>query len=164
MLAVLLETGCGYHLARHSEVLGGAKTIAIRGFTNQTFEAGVDSIVSDAMTNEFLGRGGLRVTKQAEAADLVMNGVVQHVQVFPRSFSSIQFALEYEVWITLAVQVHRRDGTPMPLAAASHSASERYLSSPDVEVARTHREEAIRRVSGILAARVHDALLTPTIP
>jgi hypothetical protein len=164
MLPALLGTGCGYHLVRPSEVLGDAKTIAIRGFANETFEAGVDSILSDAMTREFIKRGSLEVTKQAAPADLVMSGVVQALQVFPRSFSSINFALEYEVWITVAVQVHRRDGTPMRMASTSHVASERYLSSPDVEVIRTNRQEAIRRVSGTLASRVYDALLTPVVP
>ena len=43
--------------------------------------------------------------------------------------------------------------------------SERYLASADAEVTRTHREEAIRRLAGLLAARIHDAFFeTAALP
>jgi hypothetical protein len=81
-----------------------------------------------------------------------------------RSFSSILFALEYEVRMELGLSVARRDGTPVPIDPHALTEAERYLASSDVEVTRTNRQEALRRLAGVLAGRVHDALYERIAP
>jgi len=138
--------------------------VAIRGFRNETAQPGLDSLVTDAVHREFARRGDLRLVRDPEQADLVISGQVVRMQVRSRSFSSIQFALEYEVWLQLAVEVQRRDGRAVHLDARDLSESERYLASADLEVSRTNRQEALRRLAGLLATRLHDALYVGLIP
>ncbi len=156
--------GCGYTPVRYADALGDAKTVAIVGLANDTFEPGVETLVSDALAREFLRRGALRMVEDPARADLVISGAVARLGVSRKSFSSISLALEYELRLTLALKVARRDGTIVPLDPTAETETERYVASADVEVERTHREEALRRLASLLAGRVHDALFERIAP
>jgi hypothetical protein len=162
--ACAVALACGYTPVRYAEALGDARTVAIVGLRNDTFEPGIDSLVSDALSREFLRRGALRVVEQPERADLVISGAVAKLTVSRTSFSSVALAIEYELRLALALHVARRDGTIVPLDAAAQTETERYVASADVEVERTHREEALRRLAMLLAGRVHDALFERIAP
>lgn len=167
LVAVLLGVfalACGYAPVRYADALGDAKTVAIVGLRNDTFEPGIEAIVSDALAREFLRRGGLRLVEQPERADVVISGAVASLGVSRKSFSSVALAIEYELRLGLAIRVARRDGTLVPLDAAAQTETERYVASADVEVERTHREEALRRLATLLAGRVHDALFERVAP
>jgi hypothetical protein len=64
----------------------------------------------------------------------------------------------------LGLSVARRDGTLVAIDPNALTESERYLASSDVEVTRTNRQEALRRLAGVLAGRVHDALYERIAP
>jgi hypothetical protein len=161
---VLVLLGCGYSVVRYGSGLGDARRVAIRGLTNDSFEPGVEALVSDALAREFAQRGALRLVDDPATADLVIGGAVKSVEVRGRSFSSILFALEYEVRMQLGLSVKRRDGSEVPIDPNALVESERYLASSDLEVTRTNRQEALRRLAGVLAGRVHDALYERIAP
>jgi len=163
-LLLFAQGGCGYSVVRYGSGLGDVHRIAIRGLTNDSFEPGVEALVSDALAREFAQRGALRLVDDPAAADLVIGGSVASVAIRQRSFSSILFALEYEVRMQLGLAVKRRDGTEVPIDPNALAESERYLASSDLEVTRTNRQEALRRLAGVLAGRVHDALYERIAP
>ncbi len=163
-LAALFSSGCGYQFVRYADALGDARRVAIQGFRNDSFEPGVDSLLTDAFVREFLRRGALEVIDDPAAADLVLSGVVRDVAIHQRSFSSVAFALEYEVRLRVQVAIERADGTKLQVDESVLNETERYLASADVEVSRTNRQEALRRLSGVLASRVHDALFERASP
>ena len=163
-LLLLVPLGCGYSVVRYGAGLGDARRIAIHGLTNDSFEPGVEALVSDALAREFAQRGALRLVTDPATADLVIKGSVKSVVTRPRSFSSILFALEYEVRMQLALTIEQRDGTAVPIDPNALIESERYLASSDLEVTRTNRQEALRRLAGVLAGRVHDALYERSAP
>ena len=162
--ACALALACGYTPVRYADALGDAKTVAIEGLRNDTFEPGVELLVADALSREFLRRGALRLVEDPARADVVISGSVERLQVSRKSFSSIALALEYELRLGLAIRVVRRDGTVVPLDATAQTETERYVASADVEVERTHREEALRRLASLLAGRIHDALFERVAP
>jgi hypothetical protein len=139
----LAALGCGYRLVRYAGALGGVDSLAIRTLENESYEPGIEYLVSDA---------------DVRGADLVLTGSVLPVQTSGRSFSSVVLILEYEVTLSLIVHATRRDGSELPIDGTALRESERYLASADVEATRKNREEALRRVAGVLAGRVHDAL------
>jgi len=163
-VAALAFAGCGYSFVRYGSGLGDVRRVAIRGLVNDSFEPGVETLVSDALAREFMRRGALRLVDSPETADLVIAGAVKRVDVKRRSFSSILFALEYEVRMELALGLTRRDGTEVAIDPNALVESERYLASSDLEVTRTNRQEALRRLAGVLAGRVHDALYERIAP
>jgi uncharacterized protein YbjQ (UPF0145 family) len=164
--ASLAATGCfaGYELVRYENALGDVKTVAIEALANRSFEPGADAILSDAITSEFLRRGALELVDDEAAADLVIGGVVEEVAVQGRTFSSIQFALEYAVTVRLRLDVRRRDGSEVDLDERVMQESDLYFASADVEAMRKNREEAVRRVAVILAGRLHDGLFERAVP
>lgn len=150
--------GCGYQLVRYGEARPGLRSVAIHTLENNTFEPGVELLVSDALRREFLRRGALRMLDDDGAADLVLSGAVRSVHTDARSFSSVVLALEYRVTLELDVVAHTADGSVLEIDPAALQESELYLASADVEAQRKNREEALRRLAGVLAARLHETL------
>ncbi len=150
--------GCSYKLVRYDGALGDLQTVAIAPLENNSYEAGLELMLSDAFLQEFLRRKALRVIDDPGQADLVLEGKIQPVRTAQRSFSSVVLVLEYEVGVTLDLQAILRDGSELPLDQAVLHESEIYLASADHEATRKNREEALRRISAVLAGRVHDIL------
>jgi hypothetical protein len=86
------------------------------------------------------------------------------IETSSTSFSSVVLALEYQVSLALELAARRRDGSEIPLDRRSLRETERYLASADVEALRRNREEALRRVAGLLAVRVHDEVFELVAP
>jgi hypothetical protein len=164
VLSVCLLAGCGYTLLRHQRGSGDAQRVAVRGFSNDSFEPGVELVVTDALKREFLRRGEVRLVENAELADLLVGGAVSTLEIRRRSFDSISFTLEYEVAMALDLAIVKPDGSEIRLDSRVLRDTERYLASADVEVTRTNRDEAIRRLASVLAVRVHDVLTEPVTP
>ena len=158
LLLVLLAVGCGYEIVAYSQALGDVRRVAIPGFRNDTYAPGVDGVISEALVREFQRRGAVELVDDPGAADLVISGSVTQFEARRRSFSSIQFALEYELRMGLELVVTRPDGTEVAIDRRALTESDFYFSSADLEVGRTNREEATRRLAGVLAGRIHDAL------
>jgi hypothetical protein len=161
---VLAGSGCGYQIVRYRDALGDARRVAITGLENDSFEPGLDSMVSDAISREFLRRGALEVVSDPETADLIVTGAVEPLQTRSEAFSTIEFVLEFRVTMRLDLEVRRRDGTRIRISRRALRESEFYQASADVEVTRTNRKEALERLAGILAGRFHDALYERIIP
>jgi len=157
-------SGCGYQIVRYRDALGDARRVAIVGLENNSFEPGLESLVTDAITREFLRRGALQVVSDPEIADLIVKGSVERVETRSQSFSSIVFALEFRVTLRLDLQVERPDGSTLPITYRALVESEIYQASADHEVTRTNRKEALRRLAGILAGRFHDSLYERITP
>jgi hypothetical protein len=164
VLAALVLSSCGYRLVRYRGALGDVRRVAIHTLRNDTAEPGVDLVVTDALIREFLRRGALDVVEDPAIADLVIDGRVLPLRIVGRSFSSVLLSLEYQVTMTLDLEVRRRDGTEVPVDPTALSESEIYTASADVEAARKNRDEALHRVSTLLAGRVHDALFERLLP
>jgi hypothetical protein len=168
-LAALLATalavsGCGYQLVDYARPPDGARRLALPTLRNDSYEPGVELLVADALRREFLRRGAFELTSDPAAADVVVSGRVLPLETNSSSFSSAVLALEYQVSMTLALEATRKDGSTVPLDARSLHETERYLASADVEALRRNREEALRRLAGLLAVRVHDEVFELVAP
>ena len=148
----LLVCGCGYHLA--SGDLKQAGTIAIVTPRNDAREPGYERVLADALRRELLRRAGARLAEDPAQAELVVSGRIVGVDTSPRSFSSVVLALEYEA--NVSVELRARRGDVDVVESSRLSESERYLASADIEAQRKNRDEALRRVASVLAARFLD--------
>ena len=160
VLAILaLSLGCsGYRVVHASDGLGPIKKVAVQTLSNHSFEPGLELLVTEALRRELARRGGVVVVSDPGDADLVLSGAVLELQTNARSFSSIAFALEYQIDMSLALQARRPDGSLIGLDPAALRDWELYLTSADVEAERRNRDEALRRLAAVLAGRVRDSL------
>jgi hypothetical protein len=154
----LVALGCGYRLAGAGTDVAGVERIAIATPKNDSLQPGMEFFVADALRMETLRRGGAKLTDDVGAADVVVTGRIVDLTTRPRTFSSVVLALEYEVTLDLELSAERRGDEGRVLDGFRLSESERYLSSADNQAERKNREEALRRVSRVLAARAIDAL------
>jgi len=155
---VLLVGGCGYRLSGAGTDVDGVGKIAIPTPKNDSLQPGMEFFVADALRRETLRRGGAKLTDDVGAADLVVSGRVVDLVTRPRTFSSVVLALEYEVTLQLELSARRPGEEGRVLDGVLLSETERYFSSADNQAERKNREEALRRVSKVLAARAIDAL------
>lgn len=156
--------GCGYKFVRYADQPGGVRRIAILGIENETFEPGVDHLMTEALHREFRRRKALIVVANPEDADLVLGGEVELLETDSLSFTSISFAVEYQLRMRLALEIENKAGKRIPIDDHALRATEIYLASADIEVTRKNRQEAIRKVTFLLASRIHDALFERMSP
>jgi hypothetical protein len=151
--------GCsGYRMVGARTGLGDVQRVAVEPLLNRSYEPGIERLMTDALVREFQRRGGASVVRNPAGADLVLSGSVEPLTTRSRSFSSVELALEFEVELRILLVAKRPDGTVVDIDGSVLQDWELYLASADVEVERKNREEALRRLSTLLATRVHDAL------
>ena len=156
--ASVLSACSSYRMVRHAGALGDIQRVAVEPLRNESYGPGIDRLVTDALRREFARRGGIQIVRNAASADLVLSGTVLPLTTRSRSFSSVELALEFEVELPLLMVAERSDGTRLEFDRSAQRDWELYLASADVEVERKNREEALRRLSQLLAGRLHDAL------
>jgi outer membrane lipopolysaccharide assembly protein LptE/RlpB len=102
LLAVLmLASSCGYHLSGTGGVVPeGTRFIAVPVFINGTNEPYVDVEVTQAVVQEFLNDGRLKVVSPEEA-ELVLHGKVTKYEVQPLSFTAYSHVQQYKVNLTV---------------------------------------------------------------
>jgi hypothetical protein len=150
--------GCGsYHFVRASQSLGPVRRVAVTMLANDSYQPGVELMVTEALRREIQRRGATLVQDPAQA-DLVIEGTVRELGLSSRSFSSIAFTLEYQIDLKLDLTARRADGSRVEIDRSALEESELYLTSSDIEAEFKNRDEALRRLSAQLAARVHDSL------
>ncbi len=107
MLATLTGSGCGYALAGRGSFLPAyIKTIGIPTFTNRTTVFNVETLLSQKVRSEFIGRGKYTVLPQATDVDGLLVGEVTAVSIQPASFTAgTQLASRYVITMTASVQL-----------------------------------------------------------
>ena len=156
---ILLVTSCGYGFVDERAVFGpGTRRIEIRAFENRSNQPGYEHVVADALAEEFSRRGALLPVYQDSPGELVLAGRIESVSVQPRSFSSVALAVEDTVELRVAVEVRRSGDGDLVWKHDDLRISELFLSSPDPNVQLSNREQALRRLSALLAERIHDEL------
>jgi hypothetical protein len=154
----LLSAGCGYRLVQYQAAGGSAPSICIITLTNDSALPGLELMVSESIRKTVTNRGGLRLISDPASADYVMRGRILPVEIRGRTFTGVVLALEYSAELSLEVSVRGREGRNLSLSSQDLTATDLYLASADLEAGRKNRDEALRRLSQLLAMRIHDVM------
>ena len=101
MVLVLLVSSCGYHISGTGGIVPeGVHTISVLVFFNATNEPYVDVEVTQAVVEEFMTDGRLKVTSPDEA-ELALRGRVVKYEVTPLSYNSRSFVQQYRVYLVV---------------------------------------------------------------
>jgi hypothetical protein len=169
LVFVLLCAGCGYRPLGAPRALEGSTSenaarlevptrLAVLALRNDSPEPWLDRIVTEALRRELDARGAIDLVNNPASADLVVRGRVRPLAIQSRSFSSFVAALEYSVTIVLDLELVRSSGDVVQLDTAMLTETDIYLASADIETTRTHKLEALRRLSDLLAGRIADSI------
>lgn len=161
---LLVLSGCGYKTmlqgrdSSESVDSDRAPRLAVRALRNDSPEPWLDRILSDSLRREVGSRSTVRLVNDPAQAELVLRGRIRPLVTQSQSFSSFVAALEYSVTLQADLEIVRSSGEVIRLDPAMLTESDVYLASADIEVTRTHRLEALRRLSDVLASRVADTV------
>src|SRR5580765_4202166 len=105
-LCVLCLPACGYSLAGRGSFLPAyIKTIGIPTFANRTVVFNLETMVTQKVRSEFIGRGKYQILPEATSVDALLTGEVTAVSIQPASFSTQQLASRYAIMMTARIEL-----------------------------------------------------------
>ena len=108
VLCVGVHTNCGYALAGRGAFLPSyIHTIGVPTFANRSTVFNLETLLTQKVRAEFIGRGKYQILPEATGVDALLTGEVTSVSIAPSSFTVNQLASRYA--ITMSARVELRD-------------------------------------------------------
>ncbi|HEX8171437.1 MAG TPA: LptE family protein [Thermoanaerobaculia bacterium] len=157
LAALVLLNGCGgYALVGHSNFLDPSiKTIEVPAFVNRTTRVELEQRVTQAVAEEFVSRGRLRLVTSDKDADVILRGSIDTFNIFPIGFAQGR-ATQYQISITAKIELldHRHEDKVL-WKNDQYRFTENYevnIDSTDAfdQESRAIREIAVRFAEGLL--------------
>lgn len=108
----LLLTSCGYALVGKGNFLDPKiRTIAVPAFVNKTTRVELEQRVTQAVAEEFVSRGRLKLVTNPKEADAILRGSIDSFGIFPIASNPQGRATQYQISITAGIELvdHRND-------------------------------------------------------
>jgi hypothetical protein len=103
---VLVESGCGYSLAGRGSFLPPyVQTIGVPTFLNRTSVFNLETMLTQKVRGEFIGRGKYQILPQGTGVDALLTGEVTAVSILPASFTTQQLASRYAITMTARIEL-----------------------------------------------------------
>jgi len=112
LIAAAWMTGCGYALVGSGNTLDPKiHSIEVPSFVNKTTRVELEQRVTQAVADEFVSRGRLRLVKTANDADAILRGSIDSFGIFPIAFNQQGRATQYQISITAKIELldHRNE-------------------------------------------------------
>ena len=105
-----LSSACGYSLAGRGSFLPPyIKIIGIPTFTNRTPIFNLETMLTQKVRSEFIGRGKYQILPQANDVDGLLNGEVTAVTISPVGFNPAQNNLATSYSVAMTARIEFRD-------------------------------------------------------
>lgn len=160
------SASCGYSLAGHGSFLPAyVKTIGIPTFTNRTQVFNVETLISEKVRREFIGRGKYAVLPEAVNVDATIIGEVSSISVTPVSFATNQLASRYAITMTARIELHDNHANttlwenPSLLFREDYEATSGTTNVLDPNAFFGQQANALERVSSDFARSIVSAIL-----
>src|SRR6476646_11993272 len=109
LIALFLLDGCGYGLVGRGSSSNflppTVKTIEVPAFVNKTTRVELEQRVTQAVADEFVSRGRLRLVTGPAEADVILRGSIDSFGIFPIAFNAQGRATQYQVAITANIEL-----------------------------------------------------------
>ena len=158
ILLLLLGTGCRYRFG--GEGFGPSpeiRSIAIPTFINETYEAGIETIVTNALLRELIKDRRVKVVGEDEA-DAIMEGRIKSFTISSVAYDQTGMVLEYRTWVALDVILKRNKKGEVLWSKRGLLESDVYRVSSDVLLTEAGKERAIQNIATELARRIRRRL------
>ena len=106
VLGSLSTPACGYALAGRGTFLPAyIRTIGVPTFANRTTVFNLETLLTQKVRSEFIGRGRYQILPETSGVDAVLTGEVTAVSIAPASFSAQQLATRYALTMTARIEL-----------------------------------------------------------
>jgi hypothetical protein len=112
LVAAAWTMGCGYGLVGKGNSLDPRiKTIEVPAFVNKTTRVELEQRVTQAVADEFVSRGRLKLVTVPSNADAILRGSIDTFGIFPIAFNTQGRATQYQISITAKIELldHRNE-------------------------------------------------------
>jgi len=109
---MLVISGCGYNLVGKGSYLDPTiHTIEVPAFVNRTTRVELEQRVTQAVADEFVSRGRLRLVADPKEAHAILRGSIDSFGIFPVAYNQFGRATQYQISITAKIELvdHRND-------------------------------------------------------
>jgi hypothetical protein len=107
-VCVLVFPSCGYSLAGRGSFLPAyVQTLGVPTFANHTVVFNLETMLTQKVRSEFIGRGKFQILPEATGVDALLSGEIVAVYILPASFTPNQLASRYA--ITMVAKIELRD-------------------------------------------------------
>jgi outer membrane lipopolysaccharide assembly protein LptE/RlpB len=111
LLALLVLNGCGYALVGSGNVLDPSlRSINIPTFVNRTTRVEIEQRFTQAVADEFVSRGRMRLVTDPKQANAILRGSIDTFNLNPVGFEQGR-ATQYEISITANIELIDHRGT-----------------------------------------------------
>jgi outer membrane lipopolysaccharide assembly protein LptE/RlpB len=133
--AVWLATGCGYHFAGTGNRLPPEiHTISLGPIQNMTREVGIEKTLLESLEDEVASHGRLEAVAAGAPADASLTGSVREYNSRPVSFSSRDEALQYQISMSVDLELRRNDNGKLLWKAVGRREVQDFSAVPGVVV------------------------------
>jgi len=100
------HAGCGYALAGRGAFLPSyIQRIGIPTFVNRTTVFNLETLLTEKVRAEFIGRGKYQILPEATGVDALLTGEITSVSITPASFTADQLASRYALTMTARIEL-----------------------------------------------------------
>jgi hypothetical protein len=106
-------TGCGYHaVGMATHLPPGARSLAVPVFATRTDSYHTETVITEAVIQEFKARSNLRVRPNTDGdPDVVLHGTILQEAVVPLTYNaSTQQSSSFLITVVASVRLEARDG------------------------------------------------------
>ena len=157
LLFPLLLTSCGYALVGRSNFLDPSiKAIYVPAFVNRTTRVELEQRVTQAVANEFVSRGRMRLVTAPNESQVILRGSIDSFGIFPIGFDQGR-ATRYQISITAKIELldHRNEDKVL-----WKNDQYRFTENYEVNVATTDAFDQETRAINEIAVRFAEGLVT----
>jgi outer membrane lipopolysaccharide assembly protein LptE/RlpB len=111
ILPLLALAGCGYGLVGTGKILDPSiKTLYVPAFVNKTTRVEIEQRLTQAVADEFVSRGRVKLVSDPKQADIFLRGSIDTFNLSPVGFVQGR-ATQYQISITANMELvdHRHD-------------------------------------------------------
>jgi outer membrane lipopolysaccharide assembly protein LptE/RlpB len=112
LAATILLSSCGYALVGHGSTLDPTiHTVQVPAFVNRTTRVELEQLVTQAVSDEMVSRGRLRLVKTPGEADAILRGTIDSWGIYPIAFNQQGRATQYQISVTANIELvdHRNE-------------------------------------------------------
>jgi hypothetical protein len=162
LVLLFMCSSCGYRLTPVGGIVPeGTKTIAIPVFLNLTNEPMVDTVLTQAVVNEFFTDGRLKIASP-ESADLILRCKITKFELTPAAYTTDPYVQSYNVNITISFTLEDTKTGKMLLVV--NNLNNNFISSYTVTlggiaVTKAAKEAAIESAGQSIAPSIRSRVL-----
>lgn len=106
VVTLLGGSGCGYHLVGTSSFLPDElQLLYLDKFQNLTTWSDVDQRLNESVAREWVRRGRFQLVEERKGAQVVLEGVIRSISMVPVALDEQGRATEYQMTLTVSVQL-----------------------------------------------------------